>query len=86
MSLSAIDQVALRDWALQMHRRNLGEGVDSGVGPPRALRQDLFAGKPFEAIGQRSLHRRQSGLHLPAVKLGTVVRQSDFQIAGHATP
>ena len=68
------------------HRRNLSQRMDSGVSASRPLRQNIFTGQPLEALGESALHRSQPRLHLPAVKLRTVIGQRDFEIAAHLHP
>jgi len=59
----------------------LSEGMHSGIGAARALRQYFFAGEPSNRGGEGALDCRQSGLHLPAGKLGSVIREDHFEIA-----
>ena len=75
------DEILLRYRALNLYRGNLRQRVDSGVGPSRSLRQDIFARQPLQAIGERALYRPQSGLNLPAVKIRAVISQRNFEIA-----
>ena len=54
-----------------------------GIGTARALRQDGFAGYPGQAIGQGALHSAQLRLNLPAVEVGAIIREGDFEVSAH---
>jgi hypothetical protein len=69
-----------------LHGRNLGQRVYASVGAARALWQDILTGKSLQAIGQRALHRSESGLHLPAMKFRAIVGKGYLEVSGHASP
>ncbi len=59
--------------------RALPEGVDSGVGPSRAVDPDLFAGDILERAFDPILDGFAAGLALPSAKGGSVIRDDHFQ-------
>ncbi len=66
-----------------MDRSHLCKSMNSRVGASRSLRQYIFAGQSFQAIGKGALHSWQIRLHLPSMEFGAVIGQSDFQVAAH---
>ena len=60
--------------------RNLRQCVHSGVGTARSLRQYIFAAQPSNSRGERALHGRPAGLHLPARKIGSIIRKDEFEV------
>jgi hypothetical protein len=66
-------QVGGGDGNVEGERSHLSKGVDAGVGAPGALREDGFSGDVEEGSGESSLHGRQLGLNLPAVKRCPIV-------------
>ena len=62
-------QIALWNWGVQLYGSDLRQGMNTRIGPSRALRQYDFAGQMPNALGERALHRRQPRLNLPTVKI-----------------
>ncbi len=59
----------------------LGQRVHARVGAAGALRQHMFPAQACNRRGQRALHGRPSGLHLPAEEVRAIVRKDEFEIA-----
>src|SRR2546423_8414781 len=55
--------------------------MNPGVSPSGALRQDFFSGDSSNSCGQQRLYRWSVGLYLPAVEIGSIVGQCQFEIA-----
>ncbi len=62
--------------------RDLAERVDAGVGPARPDDPDVSPGQRTQRLEDVPLDRRRSGLYLPAVVGGAVVRQQEGQPGG----
>src|SRR5208282_5498891 len=61
--------------------RHLGQRVHARIGPAGALGQYIFPAQPSNGRGQRALHGRPAGLHLPAGEVCAIVRKDQFEIA-----
>lgn len=66
----------------QFNRRNLGAGVNSGIGASAALGEGRFSGDALDSGGKFALNGAESGLDLPPVEIGSVVGEREFPI-GH---
>ncbi len=51
------------------------------IGAAGTLGQYIFPAQPSNGRGQRALHRRPAGLHLPAGEIGAVIRKDQSEIA-----
>ena len=60
--------------------RDLGEGVDPGVGAAGALGEDGFAGNAVDGVGEGALDGGEVGLNLPSVVGGSVVGEDDLPV------
>ena len=74
-------QISGRDGRLSRKSCDLAQGVDSGVGASRTLRQDFFAGDSSNGRGQRALDGGRLGLDLPPREVRAVIGQDQFEIA-----
>lgn len=61
--------------------RDLGQRMNPGIGAARSLGQYIFATQTSNSRSQCALNGREPGLHLPASKLGAVIRKDQFEIA-----
>ena len=55
-SFSAMTRLRSGIGLSQLNRRDLCQRVNAGIGASRTLRQNIFAGEPLQAFGQRALH------------------------------
>lgn len=73
-------QIVRRDGSLQAETCDLGESVDAGVGAAGTLRERGFSRDAAESCLELALDGGQAGLHLPALKGGAVVGQSELPV------
>ena len=60
--------------------RDLAEGVDSGVGAAGAVDGDALLGDFLEGVFEGALDGGDFGLELPAVEVGAVVGDGEFDV------
>ena len=73
MRLSARARFASGIGAARANDGHLAQRVHACVRASRALGQHVFARDSGQRVAQFALHRHPAGLHLPAVKVGTVI-------------
>ncbi len=66
---------------LRLEMRHLSQRVNAGIGAARAVDHDFFLRDFARGVVERALNRRHTRLRLPAVKIGAVVRDGEFDIA-----
>ena len=64
-------------------RTHLCQCMHPGIGSPRPLRQDIFAGQSSNSRGECALDRRRVRLQLPAGEICAIVGQRQSEIAPH---
>ncbi len=74
-------QVARGNRRSQFARRYLRQRMHSGIGAPRALRQHGLPRNPQQRLGQSALDGAMSRLHLPTMKVGAIVGDSELEIS-----
>ncbi len=79
--IQGLHQILSRNRRFERAGGYLAEGVDTGVGAPRTLRQDLFTGDSSNSRGQCALDGGGIGLHLPTCKVGAVISENDLKVA-----
>ncbi len=60
---------------------DLAQCVDASVGAARAVHDDSFLGDFARGVVDGALNRRDAGLELPAMKIGSVVGDCNFDIS-----
>ena len=74
-------EVCDRNGAGGLKGRDLGEGMDAGVGASGALGQKLLSGEALDGLRQGTLDGGLAGLDLPAVKGGAIIGEGEFESA-----
>jgi hypothetical protein len=69
-----------REITSQFNARNLPFRMNSGIGAPGAVHNDVATIEQREHPSQLALHGAQSVLDLPTVKIGTVVLEKEFEV------
>lgn len=73
-------QVGARNWGIQRERCDLPEGVNSGICPTGALRENGFSGDLSNRCSDSTLYGRKAGLNLPAMIAGTVIGNGELPV------
>src|SRR5260370_33464123 len=66
---------------LRSKASHLAKRVNSGVGAPGTVQDNVLMGQPAEHPNDFALDRGLVSLNLPAVEIGAVVRAGEFEIA-----